>query len=82
MLEKRNLRINTEYQDHNLQFVSIIDADSKEDMIKVCIAKGLFYVQNRREKKLASLVSIANHEIFIVFDDVTSYEVEDNFSEQ
>lgn len=57
-LADRNLRINVEYYEHSLPYVSISDPETNEDCIKTCIAKGLFYAQKRREKKFQSLVSI------------------------
>lgn len=55
-LADRNLRINVEYHEHNMAYVSITDPETSEDCIKTCIAKGLFYAQKRREKKLHSLI--------------------------
>lgn len=55
-LADRNLRINVEYYEHNFPYVSITDPETNEDCIKTCIAKGLFYAQKRREKKLHSLI--------------------------
>lgn len=57
-LANRKLRINIEYYVSNLAYVSIIDAETNEDCIKTCIEKGMFYAENRREKKLESLVRL------------------------
>lgn len=58
-LADRNLRINVEYHEQSTAYVSISDPETSEDCIKTCIAKGLFYAQKRREKKLQSLVNLS-----------------------
>jgi len=48
--------INTEYRVGGLEFVSVLLADSKDDVIKGLVADGLLHAEKRKDKRLQKLV--------------------------
>ncbi|XP_074643880.1 staphylococcal nuclease domain-containing protein 1-like [Tubulanus polymorphus] len=53
----KQLMMNVEYKVGNLEHVSLVTTDSKEDIGQALIADGILLVENRREKRLAKMVS-------------------------
>lgn len=54
----RTLLLNVEYTIGSLPHVTLLDASTKEDVVKCLISDGLLMVENRREKRLQKLVSV------------------------
>lgn len=53
----RTLLLNVEYTIGNLPYITLLDASTKEDIVKGLISDGLLMVENRREKRLQKLLS-------------------------
>lgn len=53
----KTLLLNVEYKINNLAAVTLVDATTKEDVARSLILDGYLLVENRREKRLAKLVS-------------------------
>lgn len=53
----KQLQLNTEYKSGGIEYVTLLYPDSKEDVAQSLISEGLLLYENRKEKRLAKLVS-------------------------
>uniref|UniRef100_A0A1W7R9I0 Staphylococcal nuclease domain-containing protein 1 n=1 Tax=Hadrurus spadix TaxID=141984 RepID=A0A1W7R9I0_9SCOR len=53
----KELLLNVEYRNSGLEYVTLLSAEDKEDIVKSLIAEGLLLVDERREKRLQKIIS-------------------------
>lgn len=58
-----------------MPYVTLLDASTKEDVVKGLISDGLLMVENRREKRLQKLVSVQMLSVIIIDTSVLSIYV-------
>lgn len=58
-----------------MPYVTLLDASTKEDVVKGLISDGLLMVENRREKRLQKLVSVQMLTVIIIDTSVLSIYV-------
>lgn len=63
---EREVLVNREYRNGGLEYVSIQRADTKADIARTILAQGLMLLDERKEKKMQSLVSSESIFVFLM----------------
>lgn len=56
-IANRQLNLNVEYKNGGLEYVSLVNPETKEDVAQKLVSSGFLLAERRREKRLAKIVS-------------------------
>lgn len=51
------MNLNVEYKNGGLEYVSLVNPETKEDVAQKLVSSGFLLAERRREKRLAKIVS-------------------------